>query len=325
MTGMYRIENTMEEHASMVKYAVVAWGEKQPDMYLVSSEGVKVYTQRILLSFYSKTLCEVLENIGDDLAGVSVPASSSSLTMVLKVLVSGSVIASSKADLLEVGQAAEILGIVLKDRQIGYRKKNTSEGGGKPVVREEVAISGRRVSYRKKTIDASSEIKTEPKEEGTDEENVDNSESLDENERGNDEGRPKTKKSKKLNCKNVSELAVSDDNTCGQCGKTFPSAGRLKLHMNVHSEDKPYKCDVCEKGFSAPASLKNHKLLHTGETFKCEYCDYSAVQKGNLKSHRAKVHKDVLERNDQEEKVTNEEIDNLSENTVEDNNAVEAE
>ena len=90
---------------------------------------------------------------------------------------------------------------------------------------------------------------------------------------------------------------IVDDKTCATCGKMFPSAGRLALHMNVHKDEKerPYKCDVCEKGFSAPASLKNHKLLHTGEKFKCEYCDYTAVQKGNLKSHRLKLHKDVLE------------------------------
>merc|ERR1719508_586707 len=100
----------MAEHASMLKSTVVAWGE------------------RILLSFYSKTVCEVLENIKEDLAGVSVPASSSTLIMMMKVLVSGSVIASSKADLLEVGQAAETLGIVLKEKQIGYRKKNVNEG-----------------------------------------------------------------------------------------------------------------------------------------------------------------------------------------------------
>ena len=46
MTGMYCIENNVTEHASMLKYTVVGWGERQPDMYLVSKEGVKVYTQR---------------------------------------------------------------------------------------------------------------------------------------------------------------------------------------------------------------------------------------------------------------------------------------
>ena len=43
---MYRIENTTSEHATVLKYTVMGWGERQPDIYLVSKEGVKVYTQR---------------------------------------------------------------------------------------------------------------------------------------------------------------------------------------------------------------------------------------------------------------------------------------
>ena len=137
---------------------------------------------RILLSFYSKTIGEILDGNRDDLAGVSVPASSSSLTMMLKVctvyaecwtldftiamqvLVSGSVIATNKDDLLEVGQAAEALGIVLNDRQIGYKKTNKIAMAGKGVVKETVQISGKKVSYRK-SVHSSKEIKTEPLEE----------------------------------------------------------------------------------------------------------------------------------------------------------------
>merc|ERR1719186_261630 len=286
----------MAEHASMLKSTVVAWGERQPDMYLVSREGVKVYTQRILLSFYSKTVCEVLENIKEDLAGVSVPASSSTLIMMMKVLVSGSVIASSKADLLEVGQAAETLGIVLKEKQIGYRKKNVNEGVGRVESVED----------RKRSVDGSSEIKTKP---GYSIENMDCIESADGTVGVVHENH--SKKKKKRN--SLPESEVVHGKTCGQCGKRFASAGSLKLHLNVHKEDKPYKCDVCEKGFSAPASLTNHKLLHTGETFRCDYCDYSAVQKGNLKSHRLKVHKDIIEN----EKAAVEETPNLNENNLE--------
>ena len=46
MVGMYRIENTSSEHISVLKYTVMVWGERQFDIYLVSKEGVKVYTQR---------------------------------------------------------------------------------------------------------------------------------------------------------------------------------------------------------------------------------------------------------------------------------------
>ena len=160
------------------------------------------------------------------------------------------------------------------------------------MVKETVQISGRKVSYRK-SVHSSSEIKTEPLEES-------NMEYMDlsENAASDLKDRSKLKKTKK-NSVDGSEFGLVDDKTCATCGKVFPSAGRLTLHMNVHKDEKerPYKCDVCEKGFSAPASLKNHKLLHTGEKLKCEYCDYTAVQKGNLKIHRLKLHKDILENN----------------------------
>ena len=45
--GMYRIENTASDHAGVLKYTMLSWGEKQPDIFLVSKEGVKVYTQRL--------------------------------------------------------------------------------------------------------------------------------------------------------------------------------------------------------------------------------------------------------------------------------------
>ena len=88
-------------------------------------------------------------------------------TQHVKVLVSGSVIGNNKENLLEVGLAAEALGIVLNDRQIGYRRKTqgaqTSKVG---VVKETVEISGRKVSYRKSTeVGQKIEVKTEPNEE----------------------------------------------------------------------------------------------------------------------------------------------------------------
>ena len=139
-----------------------------------------------------------------------------------------------------------------------------------------------------------------------------------------DHSRPKKNKKRKTNDVPESEV-ITDDKTCGRCGKRFPSAGRLKLHMNVHKDDKPYKCEVCEKGFSGPASLKNHKLLHTGETFKCEYCDYSAVQKGNLKTHRLKVHKNILEQHDaRDDQVITEEPANLNKTADEEVDSEEA-
>ena len=34
--------------------------------------------------------------------------------------------------------------------------------------------------------------------------------------------------------------------------------------MKSHSEERPHKCSVCERGFKTLASLQNHVNTHTG-------------------------------------------------------------
>ena len=50
------------------------------------------------------------------------------------------------------------------------------------------------------------------------------------------------------------------------CSKSFPTPGDLKSHMYVHTGTWPFKCDVCQRGFSKQTNLKNHMQLHmTGQ------------------------------------------------------------
>jgi len=286
----FQIENTESEHASVLRYTIHAWGEKQPDMFLVSKEGVKVYTQRILLNFYSKLIREILGtgDIKEDLVGVSVPASCSSLTMMLKVLVSGSVIGNNKDDLLDIGRVADTLGIVMNDRQIGYRKRSAS--ASQLLVKGiDTETSGRKHQYIK-SFDSVSGVKTEPSE--TSESQTNGSTNGDENMDGK-----------------------ADKRTCPTCGKRFSDLGKLKRHMNIHKpeKEKPYKCDECGKTFSSPTGLKIHKLLHSGELFRCEFCEYTNVQKGNLKTHRLKVHKEELDKIDVMQEETERVVDDIEE------------
>lgn len=62
------------------------------------------------------------------------------------------------------------------------------------------------------------------------------------------------------------------NHACTVCGKMFTSS-KLRQHMRAHTKEKPYKCSVCEQGFSMSGNLKRHMMTHTGERpHVCEFC-----------------------------------------------------
>ncbi|KAM6974302.1 uncharacterized protein LKV04_015940 [Tautogolabrus adspersus] len=73
---------------------------------------------------------------------------------------------------------------------------------------------------------------------------------------------------------------------CSVCGQSFTLRGNLRIHMMIHSGERPYACNVCGKSFSRRATLVRHVRSHTGEKpFTCTYCGHSFVEKGNLTVH----------------------------------------
>nr|CAD7394605.1 unnamed protein product [Timema cristinae] len=60
----------------------------------------------------------------------------------------------------------------------------------------------------------------------------------------------------------------------------------LSRHMKSHSEERPHKCSVCERGFKTLASLQNHVNTHTGtKPHRCKFCDSAFTTSGELVRH----------------------------------------
>lgn len=73
---------------------------------------------------------------------------------------------------------------------------------------------------------------------------------------------------------------------CNYCNYTSPKRYLLSRHMKSHSEERPYKCSVCERGFKTLASQQNHVNTHTGvKPHNCKFCSSSFTTSGELARH----------------------------------------
>ncbi|CAN7937745.1 unnamed protein product, partial [Ixodes hexagonus] len=59
-----------------------------------------------------------------------------------------------------------------------------------------------------------------------------------------------------------------------------------RIHETVHSDEKPYRCQTCQRAFSRRTYLVSHERLHTGEKpYKCSTCGTAFRPRDSLKGH----------------------------------------
>lgn len=50
--------------------------------------------------------------------------------------------------------------------------------------------------------------------------------------------------------------------TCKICFKTFACHSALEIHYRSHTKERPFKCNLCDRGFSTKGNMKQHMLTH---------------------------------------------------------------
>ncbi|XP_039232015.1 gastrula zinc finger protein XlCGF52.1 isoform X2 [Drosophila yakuba] len=81
---------------------------------------------------------------------------------------------------------------------------------------------------------------------------------------------------------------------CPHCQEAFTREQNLKAHLLIHADSKqgngPHKCSYCQTGFfnkSALKALKVHIRIHTGEKpYQCPHCPKTFSDNNNLAKHR---------------------------------------
>uniref|UniRef100_A0A3B4B935 C2H2-type domain-containing protein n=1 Tax=Periophthalmus magnuspinnatus TaxID=409849 RepID=A0A3B4B935_9GOBI len=74
---------------------------------------------------------------------------------------------------------------------------------------------------------------------------------------------------------------------CGVCEKTFKTVSyTLLTHLKTHTDEKNFKCELCNTSFRTKGSLIRHNRRHTDERpYRCNLCGQSFRESGALTRH----------------------------------------
>ena len=59
----------------------------------------------------------------------------------------------------------------------------------------------------------------------------------------------------------VKEDSYKPKFSCEYCGKLFIHLSKLKRHLPQHTDERAFKCDICEKSFKRKDTMQEHRMV----------------------------------------------------------------
>lgn len=225
----YKVELQREEHEELLGGVLTGWSRQEHDVHLVSQEGHKVFSHKVILSFYSsvlrKILSEPIHALTNHPVTIFLPASVSTISSLIQILVKGKLERNQTNEINvteDIKVVAKAMGIDLNNCFLG-RRQQSSLGSGRTVKKLPIKMS----SQIAKDVPKPNKIVPKPS---------------------------KITKKSKIKKELISEeISVSATKTLTIAKRGFKS--------KYLAESGKFACDVCSKEFAKLKVLYKHRRM----------------------------------------------------------------